>query len=77
MDKEDIRSRIKARKSLLSQAEKAYAAKNVFDRLEQSAAFLLAENVLLYILCPMSSAPASFWRNGRDANISSYRESTG
>ena len=52
MDKEDIRSRIKARKSLLSQAEKAYAAKNVFDRLEQSAAFLLAENVLLYHSLP-------------------------
>lgn len=52
MDKDDIRSRIKARKSLLSQAEKAYAAKCVFDRLEQSAAFLLAENVLLYHSLP-------------------------
>lgn len=52
IDKDEIRSRVKARKSLLSQAEKAYAAKRVFDRLEQSAAFLLAENVLLYHSLP-------------------------
>ncbi|MBD5226084.1 MAG: 5-formyltetrahydrofolate cyclo-ligase [Bacteroidales bacterium] len=52
MDKEHIRSKVKARKSLLSQAEKAFAAKCVFDRLEQSAAFLLAENILLYHSLP-------------------------
>ena len=52
MDKNDIRNQVKTRKSLLSQAEKAYAAKCVFDRLEQSAAFLLAENVLLYHSLP-------------------------
>lgn len=52
MDKDDIRCRVKARKSLLSQAEKSYAAKCVFDRLEQSAAFLLAENILLYHSLP-------------------------
>lgn len=52
MNKDDIRDRVKARKSLLSQAEKAFAAKCVFDRLEQSAAFLLAENILLYHSLP-------------------------
>lgn len=52
MNKDDIRNRVKARKSLLSQAEKAFAAKCVFDRLEQSAAFLLAENILLYHSLP-------------------------
>ncbi len=52
MDKENIRSKVKARKSLLSQTEKAFAAKCVFDRLEQSAAFLLAENILLYHSLP-------------------------
>ena len=36
MDKNDIRNQIKSRKGLLSQTEKAYAAKCVFDRLEQS-----------------------------------------
>ena len=52
MNKDDIRDRVKARKSLLSQAEKAFSAKCVFDRLEQSAAFLLAENILLYHSLP-------------------------
>ena len=52
MDKNDIRNQIKSRKGLISQTEKAYAAKCVFDRLEQSAAFLLAENVLLYHSLP-------------------------
>lgn len=52
MNKDDIRDRVKARKSLLSQAEKAFAAKCVFDRIEQSAAFLLAENILLYHSLP-------------------------
>lgn len=31
MNKDDIRSRVKARKSLLSQEEKTIAARNVFD----------------------------------------------
>lgn len=52
MDKDSIRSRVKARKSLLSDEEKRVAAKRVFDRLEQSAAFLLADNVLLYHSLP-------------------------
>ena len=41
MNKEDIRSRVKARKSLLSASEKMSAAASVFSRLEQSAAFTL------------------------------------
>ena len=52
MDKDYIRSRIKARKSLLSQSEKALAASRAFERLEQTAAFLLAENVLMYHSLP-------------------------
>lgn len=52
MNKDDIRNRVKARKSLLSDAEKKLAAKRVFDRLEQSAAFLLAEKVLIYHSLP-------------------------
>ena len=52
MDKDEIRSRIKTRKSLLSEQEKREAARRVFDRLEQSAAFLLAEKVLLYHSLP-------------------------
>ncbi len=52
MNKDEIRSRIKARKSLLSQAEKDCAAQRVFNRLEQSAAFILAEKILLYHSLP-------------------------
>lgn len=52
MNKEEIRSRVKARKSLLSTLEKNRAAMEVFCRLEQSAAFALAENILLYHSLP-------------------------
>lgn len=52
MNKDEIRSRVKARKSLLSQAEKESAARKVFARLEQSAAFLVAEKILLYHSLP-------------------------
>ena len=52
MDKDEIRSKIKARKSLLSDNEKRHASSNVFNKLEQSAAFLLAENILLYHSLP-------------------------
>ena len=51
-DKNDIRSRIKTRKSLLSEQEKEAAAARVFSLLEQSAAFMLAENVLMYHSLP-------------------------
>jgi len=52
MNKEEIRSRVKARKSLLSAAEKAQAALAVFSQLERSAAFALADNILLYHSLP-------------------------
>lgn len=52
MNKEEIRNRVKARKSLLTAAEKRAAAYEVFRRLEQSAAFALSENILLYHSLP-------------------------
>lgn len=52
MNKEEIRNRIKSRKSLLSPAEKAQAAATVFNLLELSAAFTLAENILMYHSLP-------------------------
>lgn len=52
MNKDDIRNRVKARKSLLTAVEKTQAALAVFSRLEQSAAFALAENILLYHSLP-------------------------
>lgn len=52
MRKEDIRSRIKAHKSLLSPHEKEEAAERVFAQLERTAAFLLADRILLYHSLP-------------------------
>lgn len=52
MDKESIRLRIKTRKSLLSDEERARAAEAAFSRLEESAAFILADRILLYHSLP-------------------------
>lgn len=52
MNKDEIRSRVKARKSLLSASEKSQAAMAVFRQLEQSAAFAVARNILLYHSLP-------------------------
>ncbi len=48
MNKEDIRIKIKARKSLLSQQEKESAARAAFALLENHAAFMMAEKILMY-----------------------------
>lgn len=52
MKKEDIRRSIRARKSLLTSREKADAAAHVFDMLEKTAAFMLADTVLMYHSLP-------------------------
>ena len=52
MDKNQIRAYIKARKSLLTHSEKMESARKVFDILENSAAFALAENILMYHSLP-------------------------
>lgn len=48
MNKDDIRRRIKAQKSLLSDEERRSAAMRVFDMLERSTAFMMAEKILMY-----------------------------
>ena len=48
MKKEEVRRQAKARKSLLSDAERAEAARRVFGFVEQTAAFMLAEHILMY-----------------------------
>ncbi len=52
MNKDTIRMRVKARKSLLSAAERAEAADRVFAALERTAAFMMAERVLMYHSLP-------------------------
>lgn len=52
MKKEEIRRRVKAQKSLLTMKERSDAAESVFRQLERTAAFLLADNILLYHSLP-------------------------
>lgn len=52
MKKNEIRLRIKTQKSLLDDAEKAYAAKEAFALLEKTAAFIMADRILMYHSLP-------------------------
>ena len=52
MKKDEIRRRVRARKMLLNDAEKRQAACRVFEMLEKTAAFMMAENVLMYHSLP-------------------------
>lgn len=52
MNKEDIRIRIKAQKTLLSDQEKLQAARDAFALLEKHAAFVMASNILMYHSLP-------------------------
>ena len=52
MKKEELRRRVKAQKSLLTAKERSDAANDVFRRLERTAAFLVADNILLYHSLP-------------------------
>lgn len=52
MDKHEIRQRVKNNKALLLEHERVEAARSVFDRLERLAAFIMADNVLMYNSLP-------------------------
>lgn len=52
MDKAEIRRKIKAMRQMLSEAERLSAAEEVFARIEKTAAFLMADNVLMYHSLP-------------------------
>lgn len=52
MNKADIRRAIRARKTLLDETDRALGATAVFDALERSVAFTLAERVLMYHSLP-------------------------
>ena len=60
MDKERIRHRIRAYKELLSDEQRRAAADAVFSRLEELAAFMMAENVLMYHSLPDELQTHSF-----------------
>jgi 5-formyltetrahydrofolate cyclo-ligase len=52
MDKNDIRIKVRARKSMLTHAEMIKAAENVWAQLEQMAAFLMSDRILMYHSLP-------------------------
>ena len=52
MKKEEIRSRIKAHKALLSEQERRQAAVAAFSMLEKSVAFMMADKILMYHSLP-------------------------
>ena len=60
MKKEDIRRRIRASKSLLSDAEKKSAAQKVFSQLEEMAAFMLSDRILMYHSLPDELSTVDF-----------------
>lgn len=52
MEKNEIRRKVKALRVMLSDMEKRTAAEEVFSRLEKTAAFLLADRILMYHSLP-------------------------
>lgn len=60
MKKDDIRRRVKAHKALLDDNDKSRAAGKVFEALEQTAAFMLADRILMYHSLPDELSTHSF-----------------
>lgn len=88
MNKEDIRRRVKARKTMLDDSERRSAAQKVWNILEHTAAFMLADRILMYHSLPDELSTHEFlarWRgrkhfylprvNGVNLEILPYEES--
>lgn len=88
MDKKEIRRKIKALRTMLPEADKQSAAEEVFSRLEQTAAFMMAERILMYHSLPDELPTHAFLRkwsgtkrfylprvNGVNLEILPYEES--
>ncbi|MDE7402491.1 MAG: 5-formyltetrahydrofolate cyclo-ligase [Muribaculaceae bacterium] len=88
MEKSELRRKIKAMKSLMLDMEKVEAADAVFRQLEQTAAFIMSENILMYHSLPDELSTHSFLRkwagkkhfflprvNGVNLEILPYEES--
>lgn len=88
MEKSDIRRKIKAMRQMMLDIEKESAAQEVFAQLEQTAAFLMADKVLMYHSLPDELPTRTFlnkWKgrkhfylprvNGVNLDILPYDES--
>lgn len=66
MEKNEIRQKIRNLKTMLLDAERIDAAEQVFSRLEKTAAFLLADHILMYHSLPDELSTRNFlkkWKN--------------
>lgn len=60
MNKDQIRRRVKARKSLLDDSDRMRAAESVFERLQQLAAFAVSNHILAYHSLPDELSTLAF-----------------
>ncbi len=60
MKKDEIRRRVRAQKSMLTEYERRQAADDVFEQLEQLAAFIMSEHILMYHSLPDELSTHSF-----------------
>ena len=63
MKKDEIRRRVRAQKSMLTEYERRQAADDVFEQLEQLAAFIMSEHILMYHSLPDELSTHSFLDN--------------
>ncbi len=66
MEKSDIRRKIKALRTMLSEEDKNSAAEEVFEQLEKTAAFLLADKILMYHSLPDELQTIAFLKKWGD-----------
>lgn len=66
MDKSEIRRKIRNMRGMLLESEKINAACEVFERLEQTAAFLMADRILMYHSLPDELSTHAFLRKWKD-----------
>lgn len=66
MEKSDIRRKIKNLRMMLSEMEKSSAADEVFAQLEKTAAFMMADNILMYHSLPDELSTLRFLKKWHD-----------
>lgn len=66
MEKSELRKKIKALKSMLLESEKLEAAEQAFRRLEETAAFIMSNNILMYHSLPDELSTHNFLRKWHD-----------
>ena len=66
MEKSEIRRKIRNLRMMLSEMEKASAAEEVFAQLEKTAAFMMADNILMYHSLPDELQTIKFLRKWLD-----------